>query len=108
MLAAKAASDLQADDIVILDLKKLTSFTDYFVICGGRSDRQVRSIAEAVEKNLKGQGIHPLGVEGEGEGHWVLMDYGSVVVHVFYHEVREYYSLEKLWSDAETVCTKNL
>lgn len=102
-LIAKAARDVQAIDLVVLNLVSLTSFTDYFVICSGRSDTQVRAIADNIQKKLKEQNRLPLGVEGYPQGHWILLDFGEVVAHIFYHEVRGYYSLEKLWSDAKEV-----
>jgi len=97
---AKIADDKKAKDIVVLDLKKLSAFTDYFVICSGASDRQVKTIAGAIEIELKKKDIRPLGMEGYQTGHWVLVDYGDVVAHVFYDEERHYYQLEKLWADA--------
>ena len=90
-------------DVVILDVRGLASFADTFIICSGRSHRQVSAIAEFVEQHLKGQGIKPLGVEGLREGHWVLMDYGDVVIHVFYEPIRTFYDLEGLWSDAKRI-----
>ena len=96
----KAALAMKAFDVVVLDVRELTSFADTFIICSGRSHRQVSAIAEFIEHDLKKQGINPLGVEGLREGHWVLMDYGDVVIHVFYEPVRISYDLEGLWSDA--------
>ncbi len=92
--------DRKAVDLVILEVKNLSSFTDYFVICSGNSDRQVQAIASHVEEKLGQQKIHPLGVEGKREGRWILLDYGDVVVHIFYQPVREFYDLERLWSEA--------
>ena len=97
---AKIADDKKAKDIVVLDLKKLSAFTDYFVICSGASDRQVKTIAGAIEMELKKENVRPLGMEGYETGHWVLVDYGDVVAHVFYDDERHYYQLEKLWADA--------
>ena len=99
----KAALAMKALDVVILDVRALTSFADTFIICSGRSHRQVSAIAEFIEHHLKKQGINPLGVEGLREGHWVLMDYGDVVIHVFYEPVRIFYDLEGLWSDARRI-----
>jgi ribosome-associated protein len=96
----KAVVSMKALKVVVLDLRKLASFADAFIICSGRSHRQVSAIAELVEKDLKAKGIKPLGVEGLREGHWVLMDYGHVIIHVFYEPVRIFYDLEGLWSDA--------
>jgi len=78
----------------------MTSFTDYFLLCGGKSDRQVQAIAQGIEEALKKKGIRPLGQEGMTEGKWVLMDYEDVVVHIFLEPVRAFYDLEGLWIDA--------
>ncbi|MCK4389934.1 MAG: ribosome silencing factor [Desulfobacterales bacterium] len=99
----KAVFAMKALDVVLLDLRGLASFADTFIICSGRSHRQVSAIAEFIEHDLKKQGIKPLGVEGLREGHWVLMDYGDVVIHVFYEPVRLFYDLEGLWSDAKRI-----
>lgn len=99
-LCARAALDHKAVDLVILEVKKLSSFTDYFVICSGNSDRQVQAIAGHIEEKLKEGNVRPLSVEGKREGRWVLLDYGDVVIHVFYQPVREFYDLERLWADA--------
>jgi ribosome-associated protein len=88
---------------VILSIQNLSSFTDYFVICSGNSDRQVQAIASHIEGLLAAKGLFPLGIEGKREGRWVLLDYGEVVVHIFYHPVREFYDLEKLWIDAPQI-----
>ena len=92
--------DHKAIELVILSIQNLSSFTDYFVICSGNSDRQVQAIASHIEGQLAKKGLRPLGIEGKREGRWVLLDYGEVVVHIFYHPLREFYDLEKLWSDA--------
>jgi len=102
----KAALAMKAIDVVVLDVRELASFADTFIICSGRSHRQVSAIAEFIEHHLKEQGITPLGVEGLQEGHWVLMDYGDVVIHVFYEAVRIFYDLEGLWSDAKRIHEK--
>jgi ribosome-associated protein len=94
---------MKALDVVVLDVHGLASFADTFIVCSGRSHRQVSAIAESVQQNLKAKGIKPLGVEGLREGHWVLMDYGDVLIHVFYEPIRIFYDLEGLWSDAKTV-----
>ncbi|HET6498611.1 MAG TPA: ribosome silencing factor, partial [Coriobacteriia bacterium] len=99
-MAAEAASDKKAEDIVAIDVAELLVVTDYFVICTGRNDRQVRTIAEEVEARLKNAGLRAIGVEGAGEGTWVLIDFADVVVHVFQPQERDFYRLEKLWSDA--------
>lgn len=99
--AAAAAADKKAERIVILDVSKQLVITDYFVIASGTNDRQVKTIAEEVERRLAtGHGLKPFRREGEREGQWVLLDYVDFVVHVFLREQREYYDLERLWSDA--------
>ena len=106
---AEIASDKQAIDILVLDLRKLTSFTDFFVICSGASDRQVLAIARAIHDSLKkDHGVMPMGEEGMNSGHWALLDYGDVVTHVFYQEDRDHYQLEKLWFDAPRVAFKGV
>lgn len=102
-LCARALLDRKAVDLAILEVKTLSSFTDYFLICSGNSDRQVQAIASHIEEKLGQQGIRPLGIEGKREGHWILLDYGDVVIHVFYQPVREFYDLERLWSEAPRV-----
>ena len=93
----------QAMHLVALDVSELTSIADVFIICSGRSNRQVSAIAEHIERQLRGCKIKPLSVEGTAEGHWVLMDYGHVIIHVFFDPVREFYDLEGLWSDARRI-----
>lgn len=104
----QAVLERKAEDILVLNMRKLTSFADAFLICSGRSNRQVTAIADSVEKTLKKQGIRLLSVEGKTEGHWVLMDYGHVIIHIFYETVREFYDLEGLWRDAERVITPSM
>ena len=95
------AADRKALDIVQLDLRSIIGYTDYFVICTGRSDRQVKAIHDAIHAGLKAEhGLLPRRVEGLTEARWVLMDYLDVVVHVFTPEMREYYRLEQLWGEA--------
>ena len=96
----KAAQGRKAQSLVLLNLHPLTTVTDSFLICSGRSNRQVTAIAEHIHTDLKKQGIRPLSVVGRKEGHWVVLDYGHVVVHVFYEPVRQFYDLESLWADA--------
>lgn len=100
LIAAEAASEKKAEDIVAIDVGELLVVTDYFVICTGRNDRQVRTIAEEVEVHMKRAGLPAIGVEGADEGKWVLIDFADVVVHVFQPEERDFYRLEKLWGDA--------
>ncbi len=97
------AADKKANDIVMLRTAEVTSMADFFVICSGRSDRQVQALARAVVDQLREQGIRPLGIEGLSSGRWVLVDYASVVVHLFTPQEREYYGLERLWSGAAPV-----
>jgi ribosome-associated protein len=101
--AARAAADKQAIDVTILDVAGLIVITDYFVICSGSSDRHVKTIVEEVEKALRDLGERPIRREGEADARWVLLDYVDAVVHVFAQEEREYYDLERLWSDAPRV-----
>ena len=98
----------KALDVVILNVGGLTSLADTFIICSGRSNRQVSAIADYIRTDLKKQGVAPLSVEGLQEGHWVLMDYGDIVIHVFYDDVRRFYDLEGLWSDAPRIRTRAL
>ncbi len=102
-LSIKASQAKKAEDILVLDLRELTSFTDFFVIVTGNSSRQNVAIYESIEQDLKKQRARPLGVEGKDLAEWILMDYGNFVVHVFSRRAREYYSLEKLWGDAPKV-----
>lgn len=100
-LAMSAAGDKKAEDIVALDVSQLLVVTEYFVIATGRTNIQVRAIADEVEEQLRAiGGEKPIGREGAGEDKWVLLDYGDLVVHVFQPEEREFYRLEKLWADA--------
>ena len=99
----EAILNRKASNVVVLDLRGLISFADTFIICSGRSHRQVSAIAESVEQDLKAKGIRPIGVEGLREGHWVLMDYGDTVIHIFYEPIRIFYDLEGLWSDARRI-----
>ena len=101
--AARAAATKQAEGVAILDVHGLIVITDYFVICSGGTERQVRTIVEEVEKALREIGRKPVRREGETEGRWVLLDYVDVVVHCFAQEEREYYDLERLWRDAPRV-----
>lgn len=97
------ASDKKASDIVLLRIAELTTMADYFVVCTGRSERQVQALAGAIVDQLRAEGVRPLGVEGQATGRWVLLDYGAVIVHVFAPDEREYYGLERLWSNAQQV-----
>jgi ribosome-associated protein len=103
LVAARAAAAKQAEDVAILDVHDLIVITDYFVICSGRSEPQVKTIVEEVEKAVRELGERPIRREGQAEARWVLLDYIDVVVHVFAEEEREYYDLERLWRDAPRV-----
>ncbi len=97
------AEDKKAADIVLLDLGGLTTLADYFVICSGGSERQLDAIADAVVEGLRDDEVRPIGREGTSASHWVLLDFGSVVVHVFTPPERDYYQLERHWSEAKTI-----
>ena len=103
ILCAREAVGFKGLDLVVLDVSRFSSFADYFIICSGKSSRQVQGIADNLEDNLKNWGLKPIGTEGKREGHWVLMDYGDVIIHVFYEPVRYFYDLESLWSEAPRV-----
>jgi len=97
------ASDKKASDIVLLRTAEVTTMADYFVIASGRSETQVQALSKAIVDELRDEGIKPIGVEGRSNARWVLLDYGSVIVHLFAPEEREYYGLERLWSEATQV-----
>jgi len=99
-VAALAASEKKATDIMAIEVAELLVVTDYFVICTGNTDIQVRAIAEEIEDRLRDAGIKPMGREGVAEGKWILLDFGDLVVHVFQPAERDFYRLENLWSDA--------
>lgn len=107
-LYIKAILDRKAINVVVLDVADLTSYADIFIICSGRSNRQVNAIADFIKTELKKHKIMPLGVEGTKDGHWVLLDYGHVIIHVFYEPVRDFYDLEGLWGDAKRIETPSL
>lgn len=94
------AADKKAADIVLIAVGELTTLADYLVICSGGSERQLGAIADGIAQGLKDDGVTAIGREGEPDAHWVLMDFGSVIVHIFAQPERDYYQLEKLWSDA--------
>ena len=99
-LAADAASSVKPTYLALLDLRGLSSFTDYFLIAGADSSRQVRALAERVEERLAAANIRMLHREGAREAHWILLDYHDVVIHIFDEETRQFYDLERLWGDA--------
>ena len=96
-LVVEALDDVKAVDIRTIDVRPLTTMTDYMIIASGRSDRQVRAMADSVTERAKGAGVRPLGVEGEKGGDWVLIDLGDVIVHAMQPDARDFYQLEKLW-----------
>lgn len=98
---AEAASEKKARDIVVLDMIGISMVTDYFIICSANSTTQVKAIADHIEEKLDEQGVRPINKEGYREARWVLLDYGTCVVHIFVEEERQFYDLERLWGDAE-------
>ena len=103
LAAAKALDSKKGRDIKVLEIDKITTLADYFVICSGGSNTQINALCDAVEKELTEKGEEPLHREGYRGGTWVLLDYGCVIVHVFQDEARKFYDLERLWSDAEVI-----
>lgn len=102
-LAVDAAVDRQAHDLVILDLRRAAGFTDFFVVCSGNNQRQIRAIADSVIDALAGEGVKPAYLEGYDRSEWVLVDYFDFVVHIFAPETRMFYGLERLWANAERI-----
>ena len=98
--AAAAAADKQASDLLVLEVFDILNITDYFLICSGKNDKQTKAIADEVRKAIRELGGKPLRAAGEDLGDWILIDYGDFVIHIFTEEKREYYQLERLWSDA--------
>ena len=101
--AVEAALDKKAADVVVLDLRHTPAFTDFFVLCSGQNQRQVKAIADAIEESLRAERVKPAHVEGYDRAEWVLMDFFSFIVHVFTPQTREFYSLERLWGDAHRI-----
>ncbi len=101
--AARAALDKRATDLVVLDVRGVSSVADYFLVCSGTSATHVETISDAIRTELKREGIRPLHAEGVAESGWVLLDYGDVLMHVFLEDTRAYYALERLWGDAPAV-----
>lgn len=96
-----SCSETKARDLTILNVEQVFSLSSLFIIATGRSDRQVQGICNRIRISLEEQGVKPISIDGYEQGHWILMDYGDVVVHVFYEPVREHYGLESLWSGAQ-------
>jgi ribosome-associated protein len=107
-LCVRIALDTKAEDLVVLDVHELSSFTDYFIIMTGRSTRHVLGLAEAIEEELRSKRINRRHAEGIQEGTWVLLDFGVLVVHVFYKDTRAFYQLEELWHDAPQLSVQDL
>jgi len=103
LLCTRFALDKKAYDLELLEVTKLTSVADYFLICTGRSDTHARAIAQHIDESLSAAGVKPLAIEGQQRGQWVLMDYDDVVLHIFYQPVRSFYDLEGLWMRAPRV-----
>ncbi len=103
----RLADDKKALDVVVMDLTGITDIADHFVIAGGTSERHVRTIADGIREGMKQEGARPLAVEGYDEGRWVILDYQSVVVHIFLEQLRELYDLESLWIEAKRHRIKN-
>ena len=101
--AVRAALDKKATDVVVLDLRSTPAFTDFFILCSGQNQRQVRAIADAVEETLRAAKIRPAHIEGYDRAEWILMDFFTFIVHVFTPQTRAFYSLERLWGDAERI-----
>jgi ribosome-associated protein len=101
--AVQAILDKKGADVVVLDLRETQAFTDFFVLCSGNSQRQVKAIADAVEEALRTAKLRPAHIEGYDRADWVLMDYFSFIVHVFTPQTRSFYALERLWGDAERI-----
>lgn len=99
-VSVKAGLAKKGEAVLVLDMREVSSFTDYFIIMNGNSTRQNVALYESVEHELRKVSIRPLSVEGKEHGEWILMDYGSFIVHVFSKQARDYYALEKLWGDA--------
>jgi ribosome-associated protein len=99
----RAAEARQGEDIQVLDISKVSSFADYFVLVTGQSERQVKALAEAVEEEAEKLGARPHHIEGELEARWILLDFVDVVVHIFLRELRAYYNIDRLWADAPQV-----
>ncbi len=102
-MAARLAEERKAEDVVVLDMRKVANFCDYFVICSAASQRRAAAIAELIEETFDQHGLVLKSVEGKREGVWILLDYSDIVIHIFFKDVRDYYSLDRLWADAKRV-----
>lgn len=99
----RAAEEKKSSEIVVLDLRPATSFTDFFVLCNGNNQRQCQAICDEVVKAMRGRGERAISVEGYDNAEWILLDYGDIVVHIFTPQTRSFYDLERLWRDAHPV-----
>ena len=107
VIAARAAGEKKATDIVVLDLRQIASFTEYFLICTGANQRQVKAISDGIEEQLRKTGKRPLHIEGYSSAEWILLDYGDFIAHVFSSASRRFYDLERLWRDGKRVEIKD-
>jgi ribosome-associated protein len=107
IMCINAILQKKAREIVVLNLKEVSAFTDYMIICSGSSEREVQAIAAAIQQFLKKAEIRPMGIEGEANGQWVLLDYDDVVISVFYEPVRNFYDLENLWDAPRMIVDEN-
>jgi ribosome-associated protein len=105
--AVQAAEEKKAQELVVLQVAEITSFTDYFIICSGSSTRQVQAIADAITEQLKRRGVRPMNTEGYANAEWVLIDFGTFVAHIFTETSRRFYDLERLWRDAKKVSVES-
>jgi ribosome-associated protein len=105
LLASKIIKERKAVNPILFEVGKLTTITDYFLVASGKSSRQVQAIYRHLTRKMRENGMKAFGVEGEREGHWILIDYGDLVVHIFYQPVREFYDLESLWIEAPRIDT---
>jgi ribosome-associated protein len=103
MMAARAAADKKAADMIILDLREVAQFTEFFLICTANNPRQVQAVTDAIEESLRQAGKRPTHIEGYAAAEWVLLDYGDFIAHVFSPASRRFYDLERLWRDAKPV-----
>ncbi len=103
LACVKVANDKKALDIMVLDMREISSVADYFFLCSGTSDRQVKAIAEGIQCDIKGMGLRSYHSEGWSDAKWVVLDFGDLIAHIFCDETRKYYQLERLWGDAKLV-----
>jgi ribosome-associated protein len=103
LLAAETCDEKKAKEIVVLDVRKITSISDYFIVCSTSNERQARAIAEGMRMRMKELGRREMGVEGIEDARWVLQDFGDIVLHIFHESQREFYDIEGLWADAKQV-----